>query len=44
MSQHDAMAVRRPRTDNQLLRKGGFTDVEVKRTFGYWSIVTERKP
>jgi len=25
-------------------REAGFTDIEVKPTFGYWSIVTGRKP
>jgi hypothetical protein len=26
-----------------MLTEGGFTDIEVKPTFGYWSIVTGRK-
>jgi hypothetical protein len=27
-----------------MLREAGFTDIEVKPTWGYWSIVTGRKP
>ena len=27
-----------------MLTEAGFTDIEVKPTFGYWSIVTGRKP
>jgi hypothetical protein len=27
-----------------LLAEAGFTDIEVKPTWGYWSIVTGRKP
>jgi hypothetical protein len=27
-----------------MLAEAGFTDIEVKPTFGYWSIVTGRKP
>jgi hypothetical protein len=27
-----------------MLREAGFTDIEVKSTFGYWSIVSGRKP
>jgi len=27
-----------------MLSEAGFTDIEVKPTFGYWSIVTGRKP
>jgi hypothetical protein len=27
-----------------MLTETGFTDVEVKPTWGYWSIVTGRKP
>jgi hypothetical protein len=27
-----------------MLVEAGFTDVEVKPTFGYWGIVTGRKP
>ena len=27
-----------------MLGKAGFTDVDVKPTFGYWSIVSGRKP
>jgi len=27
-----------------MLGEAGFTDIEVKPTFGYWSIVTGRKP
>jgi len=27
-----------------MLTEAGFIDVEVKPTFGYWSIVTGRKP
>jgi hypothetical protein len=27
-----------------VLAEAGFTDIEVKPTFGYWSIVTGRKP
>ena len=28
----------------EMLAEAGFTDIEVKPTFGYWSIVTGRKP
>jgi hypothetical protein len=27
-----------------MLTEAGFTEIEVKPTFGYWSIVTGRKP
>jgi hypothetical protein len=27
-----------------MLAEAGFMDIEVKPTFGYWSIVTDRKP
>jgi hypothetical protein len=27
-----------------MLSEAGFTEIEVKPTFGYWSIVTGRKP
>ena len=27
-----------------MLAEAGFTDIEVKPTWGYWSIVTARKP
>src|SRR5262245_59414927 len=27
-----------------MLSEAGFTDIEVKPTFGYWSVVTGRKP
>jgi hypothetical protein len=27
-----------------MLREAGFTDIEVKPTWGYWSLVTGRKP
>jgi hypothetical protein len=27
-----------------MLTEAGFTDIEVKPTFGYWSIVTGRRP
>jgi hypothetical protein len=29
---------------SQMLADAGFTDIEAKPTFGYWSIVTGRKP
>ena len=29
---------------SEMLREAGFTDIEVKPTFGYWSIVTALKP
>lgn len=29
---------------SSMLMEGGFVDIEVKPTFGYWSIVTGRKP
>jgi hypothetical protein len=28
----------------QMLQEAGFTNIEVKATFGYWSIVTGVKP
>jgi hypothetical protein len=29
---------------SEMLTEAGFTDIEVKPTWGYWSLVTDRKP